>query len=118
MKLTFEPVTNRIGNDYFIVPKNDEDNIKVIIRCNDVAAFIIGLLVENHNRDEMIAATAAQYPNEPIEEVEMCVDAIREELKKHARKNESGDKPAEPETPTQPTSVEGGAEGGIIPIEE
>ena len=118
MKLTFEPVTNRIGNDYFIVPKNDEDNIKVIIRCNDVAAFIIGLLVENHNRDEMIAATAAQYPNEPIEEVEMCVDAIREELKKHARKNESGDNPAEPETPTQPTSVEGGAEGGIIPIEE
>lgn len=89
MKLTFEPVTNRIGDDYFIVPKNDEDNVKVIIRCNDVAAFIIGLLSENHNRDEMIAATAAQYPDEPIEEVTACVDGIREELKKHARKPES-----------------------------
>lgn len=89
MKLTFEPVTNRIGDNYFIVPKNDEDNIKIVIRCNDVAAFIINLLVENHNRDEMIAATAAQYPNEPIEEIEKCVDGIREELKKHARKPES-----------------------------
>ena len=90
MKLTFEPVINRVGDQYFIVPKNDEDDVKVIIRCNDVAAFIIGLLAENHNRDEMIAATAERYPDEPIEEVEMCVDAIREELKKHARKNESG----------------------------
>lgn len=89
MQLTFEPVTNRIGDDYFIVPKNDEDGVKVIIRCNEVAAFIINLLVENHNRDQMIAATAAQYPDEPIEEVEACVDGIREELKKHARKNET-----------------------------
>lgn len=90
MQLTFEPVTNRIGNDYFIVPKNDEDGVKCAIRCNEVAAFIINLLVVNHNRDEMIAATAAQYPNASIEDVTACVDGVRAELSKYARKKESG----------------------------
>lgn len=89
MKLTFEPVTNRIGNDYYIVPKNDGDNVKVVMRCNDVAAFIINLLVENHNRDEMIAAVEAEYPEESLQDVEACVDAVRGELKKHVKKTES-----------------------------
>ena len=81
MKLTFEPVVNRIGNDYFIVPKNDAEGVKCVMRCNDVAAYIIGLHVENHNRDEMIAATAEHYPDATPEEVEAAVDGVRNALK-------------------------------------
>lgn len=81
MKLTFEPVTNKIGEDYFIVPKNDEDGVKCVMKCNEVAAFIINLLVENHNRQQMIEKVALQYPNEPIEEVERVVDEVRTALK-------------------------------------
>lgn len=81
MQLTFEPVTNRIGDDYYIVPKNDEDGVKCAIKCNDVGAFIVNLLVENHNREQMIEAVSAQYPNEPIEEVERVVDEARAILK-------------------------------------
>ena len=96
MHLNFEPVTNRIGDDYFIVPKNDDTGHKVIIRCNEETAFIINLLVVNHNREEMIAATAAQYPDATIEEVTECVDAIRDELLKHATIPEP-----EPDTETE-----------------
>lgn len=91
MQLTFEPATNRIGEDYFIVPKNDGDGARVIIRCNEVACFIINLLKENHNRDQMLEATAAQYPNAAAEEVEACVDAVRAELLKHSGRADGGE---------------------------
>ena len=81
MKLTFEPATNKIGNDFYIVPKNDEDGVKCVMKCNEAGAFIVNLLVENHNRDEMIAATAEKYPNATPEEVETAVDGIRAALK-------------------------------------
>lgn len=87
MQLTFEPVTNRIGNDYFIVPKNDEDGVKCVMKCNEVAAFIVNLLVVNHTRDEMIAATAAQYPDATAEEVAAAVDGVRYALKKSLEAN-------------------------------
>ena len=81
MQLTFEPVTNKIGNDFYIVPKNDEDGVKCVMKCNEVGAFIVNLLVVNHNRDEMIAATMAQYPNATQEEIEAAVDGVRSALK-------------------------------------
>ena len=82
MKLTFEPVTNKIGNDYFIVPKNDADNVKCVIKCNEVTAFIVNLLVNDMKRDDMVAATAAQYPNSPLTEIEEVVDYVRSKLKR------------------------------------
>lgn len=81
MKLTFEPVTNKIDNDYFIVPKNDTEGVKCIMRCNDVGAFIVNLLTTNHNRNEMIAATAEEYPEATPEEIEAAVDGVRQTLK-------------------------------------
>lgn len=81
MKLTFEPVTNKIGKDFYIVPKNDEDGVKCVMKCDEVGAFIVNLLVENHNRDEMIAKTAEKYPNATPEEVEAAVDGVRSVLK-------------------------------------
>lgn len=80
MQLTFEPVTNKIGDDYFIVPKNDTEGVKCVMRCNEVGAFIVNLLVKNHNKAEMIAATSAQYPNATPEEVEAAVDGVRRTL--------------------------------------
>ena len=85
MKLTFEPVTNKIGDDYYIVPKNDIGGM-CVMKCNDVGAFIVNLLVVNHNRDEMIAATSAQYPNATLEEVEAAVDGVRGVLKATLKK--------------------------------
>lgn len=82
MQLTFEPVTNRIGDDYYIVPKNDEDGVKCVMKCTEGAAFIVNLLTTNHNRDEIIAATAEHYPDMTAEEVENAVDTVRNALKK------------------------------------
>ena len=85
MQLTFEPVTNRIGDDYFIVPKNDEAEARCVMKCNDVAAFIVNLLVEDQKRDSMIAATAewakTHYPNATEEEIINAVDGVRKVLK-------------------------------------
>lgn len=80
MKLLFEPVTNKIGNDYFIVPKNDADGVKCVMKCNEVAAFIVNLLVNDIKRDDMILAVAEHYPNATPEEVETAVDGVRNKL--------------------------------------
>ena len=80
MKLLFEPVTNKIGNDYFIVPKNDADGVKCVMKCNEVAAFIVNLLVNDMKRDEMILAVSEHYPNATLEEVEAAVDGVRNKL--------------------------------------
>lgn len=77
MKLLFEPVTNKIGNDFFIVPKNDADGVKCVMKCNEVGAFIVNLLTEDIKRDGMIAAVAERYPEATIEEVEAAVDGVR-----------------------------------------
>lgn len=81
MKLTFEPVTNRIGDKYFIVPKNDGDGVKCVMCCDSVGAFMVNLLTENHNRDEMIAAVATEYPEYSAEEIEEAVDMVRSILR-------------------------------------
>lgn len=82
MKLNFEPVTNKIGNDYFIVPKNDADGVKVVMKCNEVGAFIVNLMYpDNRTRDELIALTSEQYPDATLEEVEAAVDGVRNALK-------------------------------------
>ena len=80
MKLLFEPVTNKISNDYFIVPKNDADGVKCVMKCNEVGAFIVNLLVKDMKRDEMILAVAEHYPNATSEEVEAAVDGVRNKL--------------------------------------
>lgn len=87
MHLNFEPVTNKIGNKYFIVPKNDTEGIKCVMCCNEVGAFIVNLLYPNDiKRDEMIALTSAQYPNATLEEVETAVDGVRNALKQTVSK--------------------------------
>lgn len=80
MKLTFEPVTNKIGNDFYIVPKNDTDGVKCVMKCNEVGAFIVNLLVNDIKRDEMILAVSEHYPNATPEEVEAAVDGVRNTL--------------------------------------
>ena len=80
MKLLFDPVTNKIGNDYYIVPKNDTDGVKCVIKCNEVGAFIVNLLVNDMKRDDMILAVAEHYPNATLEEVETAVDGVRNKL--------------------------------------
>lgn len=77
MKLTFEPVTNKIGDNYYIVPKNDTEGVKVVIKCDEVGKFIINMLTENHNQDEMIAAMTEQYPDATAEEIEATVVEAR-----------------------------------------
>ena len=88
MKLTFKPVTNRIGNDYYIVPKNDTDGVKCVIKCNEVAAFIVNLLVNDMKRDDLILAVAEHYPNATPQEVEEAVDGVRNTLKATMSKKE------------------------------
>lgn len=80
MKLTFEPVTNKIGNDFYIVPKNDADGVKCVMKCDEVGAFIVNLLVNDMKRDEMILAVSEHYPNATLEEVEAAVDGVRNKL--------------------------------------
>lgn len=77
MKLLFEPVTNKIGNDFYIVPKNDADGVKCVMKCNEVGAFIVNLLVNDMKRDDLILAVAEHYPNATPEEVEAAVDGVR-----------------------------------------
>ena len=89
MKLNFEPVTNRIGDKYFIVPKNDTEGVKCVMCCNEVGAFIVNCMYpDNKNKEELIALTSAQYPDATPEEVEAAVDGIRNTLKKTVSKKE------------------------------
>lgn len=89
MQLTFEPVTNKIGDKYFIVPKNDTEGVKCVMCCNEVGAFIVNCMYpDNKTRDELIALTSAQYPNATLEEVESAVDGIRNTLKNTVSKKE------------------------------
>ena len=92
MKLNFEPVTNRIGKDYFIVPKNDTEGIKCVMKCNEVGAFIVNCMYpDNKTRDELIALVSAQYPEATPEEVEAAVDGVRDALKKTVSKKEEAE---------------------------
>lgn len=86
MQLTFEPVTNRVGDDYFIVPKNDDDGVKCVMKCNETASFIVNLLTENRSRDELIALVSAKYPEASEQEVIEAVDGVRITLKKTVRR--------------------------------
>lgn len=89
MYLNFEPVTNKIGDKYFIVPKNDTEGVKCVMCCNEVGAFIVNLLYpDNKTRDELIELTSAQYPNATLEEIETAVDGVRNALKATVTKKE------------------------------
>ena len=82
MQLTFEPVTNRIGDKYFIVPKNDTEGVRCVMCCNEVGAFIVNCMYpDNKTRDELVEMVSTQYPNATLEEVEAAVDGVRETLK-------------------------------------
>lgn len=95
MQLTFEPVTNRIGDKYFIVPKNDTEGVKCAICCDGVGAFMVNLLTENHNRDEMIEAVAEKYPDYTSEEIEEAVDQARSILRATVTAQHNQDEGAE-----------------------
>lgn len=82
MKLKFKPVTNKIGDKYFIVPKSDSDGVKCIIKCDKTGAFMVNLLTENLNREQMIAAVSAEYPQYSAEQIAEAVDLVRAELRK------------------------------------
>lgn len=99
MKLTFEPVTNKVGDKYFIVPKNDTEGVKCVMCCDSVGAFMVNLLTENHNRDEMLEAVAKEYPQYSAEEIETAVDGVRAILRStvEAKSNESENEGAEAE---------------------
>lgn len=90
MKLTFEPVTNRIGDNYFIVPKGDAQGVKCVMRCNEAGAFIVNLLTENHNREQMIAAVSERYPAATEEEVTAAVDGVRAALRGAISRSDTG----------------------------
>lgn len=85
MQLTFEPVTNRIGDNFLIVPKNDEDGVKCVMHCNEVDAFIVNLLTVNRSRDELIELVSEKYPEASEQEVIDAVDGVRTTLKKTVR---------------------------------
>lgn len=88
MKLTFEPVTNKVGDKYFIVPKNDIEGVKCVMCCDSVGAFMVNLLTEAHNREEMIEAVAKEYPEYSQEEIETAVDNFRNILRSTVSKKE------------------------------
>lgn len=81
MQLTFKPVINRIGDDYFIVPKAADTDVRCVIKCNYETAQIICLMEENKNEEELIAAAQALFPNEAPEEVANICREIRAALK-------------------------------------
>ena len=81
MQLTFKPVINRIGDDYFIVPKEADTDVHCVIKCNYETAQIICLMEENKNEEELIAAARELFPDEDPDEVADVCRIIRASLK-------------------------------------
>ncbi len=63
-KLSFTPVTNIIGDDYFVCPKSDSAWERVIFKTNKLGAFLLSLLQEDITVDEMINIATNQFPDE------------------------------------------------------
>jgi len=63
-KLSFTPVTNIIGEDYFVCPECETAWERVIFKTNKLGAFLITLLQEDITVDEMIAMAKTEFPQE------------------------------------------------------
>lgn len=90
MQLTFEPVINKIGNDYFVVPKNDSDtiinpytgeeetrNVRCVIKCDENSAYLLSQMTRNLHFEDMVALMQEHCPNESLANIEEFVTNFR-----------------------------------------
>ena len=101
MMLTFEPVINKIGTKYYVVPKNDSDtitnpytgdeetrNVRCAIECDENSAYLLSQMTRNLHYEDMVAIMQEHCPNEPIEKIEEFVNNFRTALGGSGKKEE------------------------------
>ena len=101
MILTFEPVINKIGNDYFVVPKNDSDtiinpytgeeetrNVRCVIKCDENSAYLLSQMTRNLHFEDMVALMQEHCPGESLEKIEEFVNNFRTALGGSGKKEE------------------------------
>ncbi len=81
-KLNFEPAVNRIGEDYFVCPKNETDWQRVLIKTDRVGAFLVCLMQNEITEEDMLAAAQAEFPDESYDTLKSRTAEVRSRILK------------------------------------
>ncbi len=81
-KLNFEPAVNRIGEDYFVCPKNETDWQRVLIKTDRVGAFLVCLMQNETTEEDMLAAAQSEFPDESYDTLKSRTAEVRSRILK------------------------------------
>lgn len=81
-KLNFEPAVNRIGEDYYICPKNETDWQRILIKTDRIGAFLVPLMRDETTASEMLSAAQTEFPDESYDTLKSRTEAVRNRILK------------------------------------
>lgn len=81
MKLKYEYVINTVANQIVAVPINCSSGKQSIIKTNETGAFILELLKNDIQKEQLVEKICAEFTVESLTELELWVDSFIEKLK-------------------------------------
>lgn len=80
MKLKFNPAVTAVKNIFIVCPKNRATEQKVVIKCNEVQAFMLENMAEEIDLDELAVLTTERFPDILPEEIEGHAAIIEDKI--------------------------------------
>lgn len=81
MKLKYEYVINTVANQIVAVPLNCGNGKQNIIKTNQTGAFILELLKNNIQKEQIIEKICSEYKIADLDKLNLWVDSFIEKLK-------------------------------------